>query len=98
METDRINTGGGAGLWNATDRLFHRDATKLGTTVYWGRGNGWAMLGLVDALRWGHADSHRPRYLAVYTAFAARLMELQGADGAWRSSLLRVRVQLIGHL
>ena len=96
--TSPVATAATGGLWNATDRLFHRDATKLGTTVYWGRGNGWAMLGLVDALRWGgaaatvkggHADPYRGRYLAVYQAFAARLMELQGADGAWRSSLLQ---------
>ena len=37
----------------------------------------------------GHADPHLGRYLAIYQAFAARLMELQGADGAWRSSLLQ---------
>ena len=84
------------GLWNATDRLFHRDDTKVGTKIYWGRGNGWAMLGLVDALRWGDAtavkggsaDPHRGSYLAVFKEFAARLVELQGADGAWRSSLM----------
>eukprot|EP01045_Picozoa_sp_COSAG04_P001040 COSAG04_NODE_31_length_35649_cov_21.693052_9_plen_466_part_00 len=84
------------GLWNATDRLFHRDDTKIGTKIYWGRGNGWAMLGLVDALRWGDAtavkggsaDPHRGSYLAVFKEFAARLVELQGADGAWRSSLI----------
>ena len=81
--------GGGLELWNATDRLFHRDETKLGTDIYWGRGNGWAMLGLVDALRWGGSvDPHHSNYVAVYKEFAARLLELQGADGAWRSSLL----------
>jgi rhamnogalacturonyl hydrolase YesR len=55
------------------------------------------MLGLVDALRWGgaaavkggHADPHRGCYLAIFKAFAARLIELQGSDGAWRSSLLQ---------
>ena len=42
------------------------------------RGNGWAMLGLVDALRWGGiVDPHRSTYLAVYKEFASRLLELQ---------------------
>jgi unsaturated rhamnogalacturonyl hydrolase len=89
--SQRLGAGGGDGLalWNVTDRLFHRDETKLGTKIYWGRGNGWAMLGLVDALRWGGiVDPHRSTYLAVYKEFASRLLELQGADGAWRSSLL----------
>ena len=27
--------GGGLALWNVTDRLFHRDETKLGTNIYW---------------------------------------------------------------
>lgn len=97
--TTAVAVDDGGKLWNATDRLFHRDQTKLGTNTYWGRGNGWAMLGLVDALRWGNAtvaatgdrgvhqgDPHWSRYNAVYKTFAARLIELQGADGAWRSS------------
>ena len=96
LEPPSPSSGGACGLWNATDRLFHRDESKLGTRIYWGRGNGWAMLGLVDALRWGDAasvkggsaDPHRGSYLAVYKEFAARLLELQGPDGAWRSSLL----------
>jgi rhamnogalacturonyl hydrolase YesR len=96
LEPPSRSADGACGLWNATDRLFHRDGTKLGTAIYWGRGNGWAMLGLVDALRWGDAvsvkggsaDPHRGSYLVVYKEFAERLLELQGADGAWRSSLL----------
>lgn len=81
------------GLWNQTDRLFMRDDTHLWSDGYWGRGNGWAMLGLVDAVRYGSMDyggldPHHARYVDVFKRFASRLVELQGADGAWRSSML----------
>ena len=55
------------------------------------------MLGLVDALRFGDgaavkggaADPHRESYLAIFRQFAQRLVDAQGDDGAWRSSILQ---------
>ena len=87
---------GSYGLFNRTDRLFMRDDRNLWHDGYWGRGNGWAMLSLVDAIRFGDAkavtggtaDAHRDRYVEVFKLFAGRLAELQGEDGAWRSSML----------
>ena len=87
------------GLFNRSDKLFsqsHDNGNYGGTNGYWGRGNGWAMLSLVDAIRFGDAgaatggaaDPHREKYIAVFRLFAGRLLELQGNDGAWRSSLL----------
>ena len=82
------------GLWNATERLFMRDDVHLWDKGFWGRGNGWAMLALVDAIQYGAGgtafapDPHRHKYVAIYKLFAGRLVELQGADGAWRSSML----------
>ena len=102
MLQPRGSTGGGGGahgsygLFNRSVRLFMRDDTHLWHDGYWGRGNGWAMLGLVDAIRFGDAaavaggvaDPNRPDYIAVFRVFAARLVELQGENGAWRTSLL----------
>ena len=84
------------GLFNQSDMLFMRDDVNLWHDGYWGRGNGWAMLGLVDAIRFGDsgagvsgvADPHRGHYIVVFKLFAGRLLELQGGDGAWRSSML----------
>lgn len=83
-------------LFNLTDRLFYQRSGLHGTDVYWARGNGWAMLGLLNAIRFGDAaavkggvaDVHREEYIRVFKLFADRLLELQGTDGAWRSSLL----------
>ena len=87
---------GAYGLFNQSAKLFMRDDTNLWHDGFWGRGNGWAMLGLVDAIRFGDAgavaggiaDPHRESYIAVFKLFASRLLELQGKDGAWRSSML----------
>jgi unsaturated rhamnogalacturonyl hydrolase len=90
------STHGSYGLFNFSDRLFMRDDRGLWHNGYWGRGQGWAMLGLVDAIRFGDgaavsggiADPYRAHYIEVFQRFAARLVELQGEDGAWRSSML----------
>ncbi len=88
---------GSYGLFNFSGRLFMRDDQHLWHGGYWGRGNGWAMLGLVDAIRFGDAaavaggigDPNRRRYIEVFELFAGRLMGLQGDDGAWRTSMLQ---------
>jgi hypothetical protein len=88
---------GSYGLFNQTDALFMQcDANVWPHYGYWGRGNGWAMLSLVDAIRFGDAgavtggvaDPHREEYITVFKLFARRVVELQGGDGAWRSSML----------
>jgi hypothetical protein len=88
------------GLFNRSDKLFRQsddNGASGANDGYWGRGNGWAMLSLVDAIRFGDtgaatrggvADPHREKYIAVFRLFAGRLLGLQGDDGAWRSSLL----------
>ena len=87
---------GAYGLFNQSDKLFMRDDKNLWHKGYWGRGNGWAMLGLVDVIRFGDAtvvttgvpDPHREYYIKIFKLFASRILELQGDDGAWRSSML----------
>ena len=50
------------GLWNATTHLFYRDSRFVGTDIFWGRGNAWAIGALVAAIRFGDADAHRLAY------------------------------------
>ena len=78
------------GFWNTTDRLFYRDDRFLGTQVYWGRGNAWALGALVAALEFGKgADAHYVVYLDLFHKLVGRLAATQSThDGAWRSSLL----------
>ncbi|GAB3955265.1 glycoside hydrolase family 88 protein [Spirosoma harenae] len=88
-------------LFNPEEHLFARDATYLwntagqgkkesnGKKLFWSRGNGWVMGGLVLLLQ-ELPKNHPTRdwYVDLYKEMAARLVSLQQADGLWRSSLL----------
>jgi unsaturated rhamnogalacturonyl hydrolase len=88
-------------LFNKEEHLFARDASYLvnaqgegkreanGKKVFWSRGNGWVMGGLVKLLK-EMPKNHPTRafYVSLYKEMAARLLSLQQADGLWRSSLL----------
>ncbi|MBM3773401.1 MAG: hypothetical protein FJW27_19350 [Acidimicrobiia bacterium] len=51
----------------------------------WGRGNGFASLGLADALQHLAADApDRARLLAVYRTHVTALLKFQSDDGTWR--------------
>ena len=88
-------------LYNKDHNLFARDASYLvnqqgegkkeknGQLVFWSRGNGWVMGGLVrllEELPAGYAN--RKFYLNLYREMAAKIITLQQADGLWRTSLL----------
>jgi unsaturated rhamnogalacturonyl hydrolase len=82
-------------LWDKDESLFFRDATyfdkreKNGRKIFWSRGNGWVMGGIVRTLNELPAnDPKRPYYLAKFKAMAARIAELQSEDGLWRPGLL----------
>jgi rhamnogalacturonyl hydrolase YesR len=82
-------------LYDKQEHLYYRDDRFLtkreanGKKVFWCRGNGWVMGGLVRVLQYMPADyPDRPRYVAQFTEIAARLANLQGEDGLWRASLL----------
>jgi rhamnogalacturonyl hydrolase YesR len=88
--------------WRTTDflydkdaHLFYRDSTYLnrhepnGEKVFWSRGNGWVMAGLVRVLQFlpmNHPD--RPRFEGLFKEMAAKLLTCQQPDGLWHSSLL----------
>jgi len=82
-------------LWDKQERLFFRDATyfdkreKNGRKIFWSRGNGWVMGGLVRVLEALPAnDPRRSFYEGRLVAMAERVAKLQGADGLWRAGLL----------
>lgn len=88
-------------LYNKEERLYARDASYLinekgegkleanGKKIFWSRGNGWVMGGLVRLLKEMPKDHPtREFYVKQFRDMADRVVELQQPDGLWRSSLL----------
>ena len=82
-------------LYDPQHRLFYRDnkffaqRTPTGRKVFWSRGNGWVVGGLVHVLDQLPADHpSRVKYLGLYHDMMYALLKLQNPDGLWRSSLL----------
>lgn len=82
-------------LYDKDEHLFFRDESyftkteKNGKKVYWSRGNGWVMGGLVRMLQNMPANyPDRDRYVKLFKEMTARIVSLQQADGSWHSSLL----------
>ncbi|MGA3006507.1 MAG: glycoside hydrolase family 88 protein [Opitutaceae bacterium] len=78
-------------LWDKQNSLFYRDDRFVGKSppVFWARGNAWVLAGLARIMDGLPAnDPERPRYEALFKTLAARIVKLQGADGAWRADLL----------
>ena len=88
-------------LYDHEERLWYRDTDYVvaqdgsgprapdGAKLFWGRGNGWVLGGLARVLEHLPTDHpERPRFEDRLRRLAERLVELQGEDGLWRSSLL----------
>lgn len=82
-------------LYNQREHLYARDASFItrheanGSGLFWSRGNGWVMAGLVRVLQQMPQDyPSRQRYLAQFSEMAEEIASLQGADGLWRPGLL----------
>jgi unsaturated rhamnogalacturonyl hydrolase len=82
-------------LYDPAQHLFYRDATFLhakeqnGKSVFWSRGNGWVMAGLVRVLdSMPKNDPLRAKYVQQFQQMAAAVAPLQGSDGLWRPGLL----------
>jgi rhamnogalacturonyl hydrolase YesR len=82
-------------LYDKDEHLFFRDSTYFnkqeanGKKVFWSRGNGWVMAGLVRVLQYlptNHPD--RPRFEQLFKDMAAKILTCQQPDGLWRASLL----------
>ncbi len=82
-------------LYDKEECLYYRDAKYFnrkeanGAKVFWGRGNGWVMGGLVRVIEAMPEDyPSRPRYIKLYKEMSERIAEIQQPDGLWHSSLL----------
>ncbi|HTQ51561.1 MAG TPA: glycoside hydrolase family 88 protein [Candidatus Acidoferrales bacterium] len=82
-------------LYDKDEHLFFRDSTFFqkreanGKKVFWSRGNGWVIAGLVRVLQYlptNHPD--RPHFEQLFDDMAAKIVILQQPDGLWRASLL----------
>lgn len=86
-----------AKLYDPAQHLFYRDATFLnqheqnGNNIFWSRGNGWVMAGLVRILEYmPKTDPLRAKYVQQLQEMATAVAPLQGKDGLWRPGLLDV--------
>jgi rhamnogalacturonyl hydrolase YesR/lysophospholipase L1-like esterase len=82
-------------LYDKDEHLYARDATYIpkrgpnGKKIFWSRGEGWVMGGIVRTLEYLPADDpHRPFYIQQLREMSARVLQLQRADGLWPASLL----------
>ena len=82
-------------LYDPTHHLYYRDnkffttRSPSGKKVFWARGNGWVVGGLIHMLDYLPADHpSREKYLGLYHDMMHALLKLQNSDGLWRSSLL----------
>ncbi len=82
-------------LYDRSKHLYFRDATflnkheKNGEPLFWSRGNGWVMGGIVRVLQELPADSPlRPKFVALLKEMSGEMLSIQGKDGLWRPGLL----------
>ena len=88
-------------LYNRNEHLFARDLNFVikndgndryeanGKRIFWSRGNGWVMGGLVRILKELPKNyPQRPFYEQLFKEMAAKIVTLQQTDGLWRASLL----------
>jgi unsaturated rhamnogalacturonyl hydrolase len=82
-------------LYDRKERLFFRDSRFFerrdakGRKLFWSRGNGWVMAGLVRIIgELPKADPRRAYYVGLFRDMASRIAGLQKSDGFWAPSLL----------
>lgn len=82
-------------LYDPTIHLYSRDAgylnrhEKNGEKLFWSRGNGWVMGGIVRVLSELPKDSPlRPKFEEQLRQMSAEMLSIQGKDGLWRPGLL----------
>jgi len=84
-----------ARLYDSKEHLYARDSTYLtrteanGQKMFWSRGNGWVMGGIIRTVRYlPKDDPAREKYIRELKEMAARVAEIQSPDGLWRAGLL----------
>jgi len=83
-------------LWDPDHSLFQHAPETIGSDEFWGRGNGWAVMGLARAAKYLDSPYGGGRYAAVVDATQIRtmlvrvaetLVEKRTPDGGWPSNL-----------
>lgn len=81
-------------IFDKQESLYYRDQRFIGQKspngkkVFWSRGNGWVLGGIVRVLEYlPDDDPSRAKYVAQFKAMAAAVARRQGADGLWRPNL-----------
>lgn len=82
-------------LYDKEEHLYYRDSRyftkqeKNGSKVFWSRGNGWVIAGLVRVLA-NMPPSHPDykRFVKLFRDMSSKLALLQQPDGSWHASLL----------
>ena len=82
-------------LYDPVEHLYFRDSTYFdrreanGKKIFWSRGNGWVMAGLVRMLQLLPANHpSRARFQQLFQEMADAILTAQQPDGLWHSSLL----------
>jgi rhamnogalacturonyl hydrolase YesR len=82
-------------LYDTQEHLYSRDSTYIAKTepngkkMFWSRGNGWVMGGIVRTVQYlPKDDPARAKYVEQLKEMAARVASLQSPDGLWRAGLL----------
>ena len=82
-------------LYDPREHLYFRDSTYFdrreanGKKIFWSRGNGWVMAGLVGMLQVLPANHpSRARFQQLFQEMAEAILPDQQTDGLWHSSLL----------
>ena len=82
-------------LFDKDENLYFRDGRFFdkreanGKKIFWSRGNGWVMGGLVRMLKNMPSNyPDRPKFIELYKKMAAKIATLQNADGTWHAALL----------
>jgi unsaturated rhamnogalacturonyl hydrolase len=81
-------------LFDRNDHLFYRDnrfieqRTKNNKKIFWSRGNGWVMGGIVRVLEYlPESDAQRGRYVELLRQMSEAIAKNQRADGLWSPNL-----------
>ena len=69
--------------------FFHKKQEQNGEKIFWGRGNGWVVGGLVSLLKELPQDSkYRPFYEQLFKEMIQKIASCQEKSGFWHASLL----------
>jgi hypothetical protein len=71
------------------DQKYMKDREPNGRKIFWSRGNGWVLGGLVRVLQYlPKEDPERPKYEKQLQEMCTALANIQAEDGLWHSGLL----------